>query len=197
MTPMMSFPALAVLTLRDPKEAAAQIMGMNLPRDVLLLAVALVAILNTILSSVSDMIFPVPPPLNALVANPFVFFVIVAGGLLLTVYAIFWTGKMLGGEGEVADLLALIVWLQVLRSVAQVAVLVALIAAPFLAGFLVLIAGIATIWIFVNFVSAGLHLNSLLRAFVVVLLGGIALVIGLTMFLSAIGLSSMGVPASV
>jgi hypothetical protein len=46
-------------------------------------------------------------------------------------------------------------------------------------------------------VSAGLHLNSLLRAFVVVLLGGIALVIGLTMFLSAIGLSSMGVPASV
>lgn len=197
MTAAVSWPALAVLTLRDPKQAAALIMGMDLPRDVLWTAVALVAVLNTILSSVSNMIFPVPAPLAGLVTNPLVFFVIVLGGLLLTVYSIFWVGRMLGGQGEVGDLLALIVWLQVLRTVAQVAVLVALVAAPVLASFLVLIAGVATIWIFVNFVNVGLQLNSAMLAVVVVILGAVVLIIGLTIFLSAIGVSSIGVPPNV
>lgn len=196
-TATMSWPALAVLTLRDPKQAAGQIINMDLPRDVLWMAVAFVAAVNTILSAVSNMTFPVPAPLAGLVANPLIFFVVVVAGLLLTVYSIFWTGRMLGGQGEVSDLLALIVWLQVLRCVAQVAVLVALIAAPFLASLMVLIAGIATIWIFVNFVNVGLQLNSAMLAVTVVILGAVVLIIGLTIFLSAIGVSSIGVPPSV
>lgn len=191
-TSALSWPALAVLTVRDPKQAANKIIDMDLPRDVLWMAVALVAALNTILSAISNMILPVPAPLAGLVANPLVFFVIVIGGLLLTVYSIFWTGRMMGGHGEVSDLLALIVWLQVLRSAAQVAVLVTLIAAPFLASLLVLIAGIATLWIFVNFVNVGLQLNSVMLAVTVVILGAVVLIIGLSIFLSATGVLSIG-----
>jgi hypothetical protein len=197
MTMAITLPQLAVLTVRNPKEAATYILGQNLPREALWMALVLVAILNTILSSLSDMLVPVPPPLDAIIANPFVFFVIVAGGLLLTVYAIYWAGRMMGGQGGIEDLLALIVWLQVLRSVAQAAVMVTLVVAPYLASFLVLIVGAATIWIFVNFVNAGLHFNSLIRALVVVIIGGIALMIGLTVFLSVIGVTAVGVPASV
>jgi hypothetical protein len=197
MTQTMSLPQLAVLTLRAPQEAAAYIMRQNLPQEFLWTALALVAVLNTILSALSNMLVPVPPPLDTIVASPFVFSTIVAGGLLLTVYAIYWTGRMMGGQGEVKELLALIVWLQVLRTVAQVAVLVLLIAVPYLASLMVLVAAAVTIWIFVNFVSAGLRFDSLVKALVVVIIGGIALMIGLTFFLSVIGVTAVGVPASV
>ena len=197
MTSAMSFPQLAVLTLRAPQEAASYIMRQNLPPEFLWTALALVAILNTIMSTLSNMLVPVPPPLDTIVASPFVFSTIVAGGLLLTVYAMYWTGRMMGGRGEVNDLLALIIWLQVLRSVAQAAVLALLIAVPYLASVMVLVAAAATIWIFVNFVSAGLRFNSLVKALVVVIVGGIALMIGLTLFLSVIGVTAVGVPANV
>ena len=197
MTSAMSFPQLAVLTLRAPQEAASYIMRQNLPQEFLWTALALVAILNTIMSTLSNMLVPVPPPLDTIVASPFVFSTIVAGGLLLTVYAMYWTGRMMGGRGEVKDLLALIIWLQVLRSVAQAAVLAMLIAVPYLASVMVLVAAAATIWIFVNFVSAGLRFNSLVKALVVVIVGGIALMIGLTLFLSVIGVTAVGVPANV
>lgn len=196
-TTPISFPELAVLTLRDPKTAAQTVVSWNVPREAIWTAIALISVIVTILSTLSNMIFPVPPPLNAIVSNPFMYFAIAAGGFVATVYAIYWAGRLLGGEGNPQELMILLLWLQALRAVAQVAVLIALIMAPVVASFLVLFIGVATLWIFVHFISVGLHLNSLLRAVVVLFVGAIALMAGLTFLLSLVGVSAIGVPLNV
>lgn len=193
----VNWPQLALLTVRAPKEAAAIIMSWQLPRTELWLTAALVAILSTFMSSLSNMLLPVPEPLAGMVNNPFTLFMIVAGGFVVTVHALFWTGRAMGGSDDMSDLLALLVWLQVLRLAAQVIVLLSVLLVPVLAGFLVLIVGIATIWIFLNFISVGLQLNSLMKAVFVLLAGAVAMSLGFSLLLSMIGVSALGVPANV
>ncbi len=197
MTKPMSFPDLALLTVRDPKAAAQIVLAWNVPREALWTAIALISVIVTILSTLSNMIIPVPPPLNGIVGNPFMYCAIAAGGFIATVYAIYWTGRMLGGEGRVEDLMILLLWLQALRAVAQVAVLIGLILAPVLASFLVLFIGVATLWVFVHFINAALRLNSVMRAVAVLFLGAVALMAVLTFLLSMIGVSAVGVPMNV
>ena len=193
----VNWPNLAILTLRDPKAAAAEIMAWQIPRDILWTGVVLVAIINTILSTVSDMLFPIPSPLDGIMANPLTLFAIAAVGFVATIYVLFWSGRLFGAKGGMDDLLVLLLWLQFLRAGAQVAVLVTLMVAPFLATILVLVIGIATIWIFLNFVNIGLHLNSMVRAVMVMGAGVIALALGLSMLFSLIGVDFIGVPSNV
>ena len=192
-----TFPELAVLTLRNPSEAAQIVLGWNLSKEALWTAIAFVSVIVTILSTLSNILFPVPAPLNALVGNPIMYFVVAAGGFVATVHAVFWTGRMLGGQGKLEDLMTLLLWVQALRAVAQLGVLLLLLFAPVLASFFVLFVGVATLWIFVHFISIGLHLNSLWRATVVLFVGALALVVGLSFLLSLIGVSAMGVPLNV
>lgn len=197
MTRAPTFPELAMLTLREPSSAAQIVLGWNLPKEALWTAIALVSVIITILSTLSNLMFPVPPPLNAIVGNPFVYFLIVVGGFFATVHAIYWTGRMMGGSGAIEDLMALFLWLQALRATAQVVVLIAMIVAPVLASLIVLFVAAATLWIFIHFISAGLRLNSIARAFMVLLIGATALVVGLSFLLSLIGVSAVGVPLNV
>lgn len=193
----VNWPQLALMTIRAPKEAAAIIMSWQLPRTELWLTAALVAILSTFMSSLSNMLLPVPEPLAGMVNNPFTLFMIVAGGFVVTVHALFWTGRAMGGSDDMSDLLALLVWLQFLRLAAQVIVLLSVLLVPVLAGFLVLIVGIVTIWIFLNFISVGLQLNSLMKAVFVLLAGAVAMSLGFSLLLSMIGVGALGVPANV
>lgn len=197
MTHSLRFPELALLTLRNPHAASQVILSWNMPKEALWTAVALVSVIITILSTLSNMIFPVPAPLSAIVGNPFVYFLVAAGGFVATVHAIYWTGRMLGGRGAVEDLMVLLLWLQALRAAAQVVVLVLLVLAPALATFLVLFVAAATLWVFVHFISVGLQLNSIFRALVVLFVGAAVLVTGLSFFLSLIGVSALGVPLGV
>lgn len=193
----VNWPQLALLTVRAPKEAAAIIMSWQLPRTELWMAAALVAILSTFMSTLSNALLPVPEPLASMVNNPFTLVMIVAGGFVVTVHALFWTGRAMGGSEDMNDLLALLVWLQVLRAVAQAIILLSVLLVPALAGFLVLIVGIATIWIFLNFISVGLQLNSLMKAVFVLLAGAVAMSLGFSLLLSMIGVSALGVHANV
>lgn len=197
MTQAASFPQLALLTVRDPQAAAAIVLGWHLPREALWTSIGLVSVIVTILSTLSNMLFPVPAPLSAIIANPFVYFLIAAGGFIATVYAIYWCGRMLGGEGAVEDLMVLLLWLQALRAAAQAGVLVLLILAPALASLVVLVVGVATLWIFIHFINIGLRLGSLGRAVVVLIVGALALMAGLSFLLSLIGVSAVGVPLNV
>ncbi len=197
MTQTTNFPQLALLTLRDPTSAASVILGWNLSKEAVWTAIALVSVVITMLSTLSNMIFPVPAPLNAIVGNPFVYFAVAFGGFLATVYAIFWAGRMLGGRGAIDDLMVLLLWLQALRAAAQIAILLCLIIAPVMASFLVLFVAVATLWVFVQFISVGLQLNSLLRAIVVLIIGAAVLIAGLSFLLSLVGFSAVGAPFDV
>ena len=197
MTHALSLPELALLTLRDPKEGARIVLGWKLSREALWTAIFLVGVFTTILSTLGQLIMPLPEPMQALGNRPFVYLVIAVGGFIATVLAVYWTGRMLGGQGDLYDFMTLLLWLQVMRTAAQAFILVALLIAPVLGSFIALFVGVATIWIFVNFISVGLQLDSLWRAVFVLILGAIAFVVGLSFLLSLIGVSAVGVPFNV
>ena len=197
MTRTPTFPELAVLTLREPYQAAQIILGWKLPNEAIWTAIALVSVVITILSSLSNLIFPVdqplPPLLSAIIATPFLYFLIVAVVFIATVHAIYWTGRMLGGTGAIEDLMVLLLWLQGLQTGAQAMVLTAKMIVPVLVGFIQLFVVVAILWILVHFINIGLHLNSIIRAVVVLVVGTSALIFGWRFLLSLIGVSAEGV----
>lgn len=187
---------LARLTLRDPASAGKRIISMNLGRDVLWTGLALVAAANTMILSVSAMILP-PSGLPAFFNSPLAMFVILAGVLVVTVHGIYWTGQALGGQGDLGDVLALLVWLQVLRVGVQLLVTLLIFAAPTLSMVVSLIAAVWALWILLHFIAVAFGFASLGKAAGVLLVATIGLVLGLGLLMSLIGLSIMGGTPSV
>ena len=71
---------LVILTLRNPRQAAEQIIGWHLGRDVLWTALALAAAVNTIIFSLSIVLQPTPE-MPAFFTSPLSMFVLLAGVL--------------------------------------------------------------------------------------------------------------------
>lgn len=197
MTNSLSFQQLAVLTLRDPRTAGEIVLSWNLSKEALWTAIALVGVIVTILAGISNMVMPLPAPLETIGQSPFLYLAIAIGGFLATVHAVYWTGRMLGGRGELHEFMVLLLWLQTLRAVAQAVILTALIVAPMLGSFIALFVGVATLWVFVNFINVGLRFDSLWRSVFVLIVGAIAFMVGLSFLLSLLGVSAVGVPLNV
>lgn len=180
-------------TLRDPKEAAARIMALNLGRDVLWPALALVALVNT---AIVLLLIEVSPPEMALpgyFASPLALFVLLTGLLVIYVHALYWAGRAIGGEGALEELLALMVWLQALRAAAQLLVMVLGTLIPSLGALMSLVIAVWGFWILLNFITVALRLPSLLHALGSLVLGGIGVVIGVGVLLFLFGILAQGV----
>ena len=189
--------ALALLTIRAPQEAAHQILSVYYSRDVLWSALALVGAVNSIIFSVTTQITGPVPTMPAFFNNPLAFFLIYTGMMVMMVHAFYWTGRAMGGVGDLGELLALTVWLQALRAVAQLGLLVLLLLSPALAFLYSIVIGLLGVWILLSFVSVALRLNSLGGAFAVLVVGTLGLALGLVVLGSMIGLTAMGVSANV
>jgi len=133
---------LAITSVKDPGSAARTLIAMGFTTGVLWNALVLVAVANTFLFTLSNMILSGPSPLPALFTIPWVYFAIVAGGLALTALSIYWVGRMMGGQGSLGDILVLIVWMQALRVLVQVVVLILVFVLPLLSAFLVFAAAL-------------------------------------------------------
>ncbi|MEP1353021.1 MAG: Yip1 family protein [Tateyamaria sp.] len=197
---MISWPQLAVDTLRTPKETAAQIMSLRLDRGTLYMALFAVAAVNALLASAPIVLSPggidaaarAALPILALLERPIMFFVIVAGTLVVMIQALFWAGRAMGGTGDMIDLMVLIIWLQALRAVAQVGILVVGFIAPLLASLVALGLQIVAFWLFLHFVSAAMRFDSLFRAFGLLVAVATALFLGMMMLLTLTGFSAGG-----
>lgn len=191
---------LAVETLRDPKGVAQRIIGWHLDRQTLYFALFGVAAINAVLASAPVVLAPgsIDPavqaalPILALLERPFALFAIIAGGLLVMVHGLVWAGRALGGQGDFADMLAVLTWLQALRAAAQAIVLVLSLIVPGIAGLVALAVAIVAFWLLLHFVSAALRFDSLFRAFglLVIVLAG--LFIGMMMLLTLTGVAAGG-----
>lgn len=187
---------LALETIQSPRAAAQKIMNLNLGRDVLWTGLGLVAALNAMIYSVS-LLFADTTLLPPLFANPILFFLIVTGVLVITIHAFHWTGQMLGGQGDLADLLALLVWLQALRAVAQAIVLLLMLLAPVLGQLFSLVVGVLGLWITVNFISEAQGKPGLGHGIAVLVLSAVGIVFGLMILVALIGAGSLGVAPNV
>jgi hypothetical protein len=183
---------LTVLSLTRPAEAARILLAQNLQRETLWTALMLVAVLNTLMFSLSNVLMPGPSPLPQAFNSPAVYFFFVSGGLILIVMSIFWTGRALGGQGSMNDVLVMIVWLQGLRVLVQAAALILMMTIPILSALLVMAAAFIGIWILLHFVDQAHKFNSLGRSAGVLIAAFVAMVLGLSLILSLIGASILG-----
>ena len=187
---------LAVETLRDPQATAAQIMRWQVPRGELYMALLAVSALTALIVGTVSSLGPAPDPelldavpVMALFQRPLALFVLTAGGLIVMVHALYWAGSAMGGKGDLGDLIALMAWLQALRVAAQVVILVLSAIVPGIAGLLALVVMIVAFWLMLHFISAALHLGSLLRAFGILIAVSAALLLGLMFMITLFGLA--------
>ncbi|WP_370401421.1 Yip1 family protein [Sulfitobacter sp. JB4-11] len=182
-------------TLRQPRLAAEMIMGLGLKRDVLWTALALGAALHALVLQLVLSVSEPAMPLPGYMSMPLVLFVLIAGVMVIYVHALHWAARALGGKGELWDMLAVIVWLQLLRATAQLILLVVSLAMPLLGMVLALVVGVWGLWILFNFIAAAGRLPTAGHGIAVVVMAAVGLVLGLSIFLSLIGLSAQGVPS--
>ncbi|MFB9150628.1 YIP1 family protein [Roseovarius ramblicola] len=183
-------------TLFRPHVAARALMEMRLPRQELWLSLGLVSILNAFVYSLSLQLNPPADPAVALMPPafhaPVLFALFLFGALAITVVALYHVGLGLGGAAvSMDDLLVLVTWLQVLRLMVQIVIVVLAFAAPVLAAMAVMVAAIWGAYILVGFVDAAHRFGNMFKAAGVILLSLVAMVIGLSAVLSLIGIVVM------
>lgn len=179
-------------TLREPAAAAGVILDTPLARSTIYMALIAGAALNAVVTGISLQLFPLPEQWPGFVSNPFTYFVIVAGGLLLFVQLLAWAGRALGGEGDIQDLLKLMVWLQFVRVALQAIGLVVTVLLPLLGGLYSIAMLALSLWIVLHFIKAGHRLSSLGGAALVLFITMVGLIVGLSLLLSLTGLGPMG-----
>lgn len=183
---------LAIVTVKDPQTAARQLIAMDLDRGTLWLALFLMAVLNTLLHGLSNLLVQGPSPIPAVFDSPAVYFFFVAGGLVLIVVTLFWAGRAFGGEARMEDIMVIIAWLQFMRVLVQIVALILLVTIPVLSAVLVLAAAIIGLWILVHFVNQAHQFDSLGKSVGVLIVAFIGMVLGVSVLLSLIGVGAVG-----
>jgi hypothetical protein len=168
-------------------------MSMGLGRDVLWTALALVAVINTFLILLIVATSSATMPLPGYFDKPLTLFVLIAGLMVVYIHAMYWVGLAVGGKGALMDVLAVVVWFQVLRAIAQAAVVLLSLAIPPLGAILSLVVAGWGIWIFLSFLAEALNLRSLWHGVAVVCVAFIGIVMGMAVLIAMIGGAAQGV----
>ena len=179
---------LAVLSLTAPKDAARRLIAFDLDRDTLVLAAALVVVLNALSFGIAQALVPG----GMLILSPVGFGLLLILSMATTILALTWAGRWLGGAARTRDMAVLVIWLQGLRVLVQVATIVLLFVSPALVQLTSIAATVAAAWIMVNFVDHVQGFGSLGKAFLSVVLGLLLLGVVTTAVFSMLGLTSQG-----
>jgi len=191
------FQTLVVQTLRTPDEAATRLLALNLPRRWLWMAMALMCVLNSIVYSVSLQLSPpsdpaalamIPPAFQ----SPVLFTMFLFGALVITVFVLQWIGQAMGGKAELGDILVLLTWLQVMRFLFQLSILILSLVSLTLSAVLVLVGSIWAIYILAVFLNTAHRFDNLGKALGVMVLALVSIAVGLTLILGALGAAILG-----
>ncbi|GAA6175279.1 YIP1 family protein [Sulfitobacter pacificus] len=180
-------------SLRNPRGAARLIMAMRLGREALWTALALVAVINSFLVLLIVHTSATPIPLPGYFEKPLTLFVLIAGLLVVYIHAMYWAGLAVGGKGDLMDVLAVVVWFQVLRAIAQAAIVVMSLAIPPLGGLLSLVVAVWGLWIFLSFLAEALGLKSVWHAVAVLCVAFVGIVLGVVVLIAMFGGAAQGV----
>ncbi len=185
--------ALFWLTIRDPAEAALAIMSRPVARQIGWMILALGILLNVFAHFLTLAMFPAPEEFAApLLNSPFLYAFVMGGGLIILIFAFFWGGQAIGGKGRFDDLLLALGWLQYMRFVVQLLVLILMIVLPNLALMVAMGVGLYSIWVVLHFINTIHGFGSLGKTFVLLLITSLVLVLGMTMLLSLTAATAIG-----
>lgn len=181
---------LARFTVQSPREGARMVMQANLPIPARWVALALMAVVSSVVAHLSMGLMPTEAQaqMGGMMASPISTAIFQAGLMVVSVHAVFWIGRWRGGRGSFADALILVGWLQFILLILQVVQIVAQIILPPVSNLI----GFASIgiflWLLSNFI-AELHG---FRSVFMTMLGVLATLFAAGFVLSFILLAAIG-----
>ena len=181
---------LAQNSLRDPALAVRQLQSLNLPMQARWMALAVVVALSAILGTLAMQIFPQPAEggLDIPVLSPLVLAVLRAGVIVLTAWLIATVGRAFGGQGDFPDSLLIVIWLEFLLLIAQVAQVVLMLVLPSLGDVLSMAALMVIAWPSVQMIKALHGFSSAIQVFIGMIGTTLLILIFLTVLAGAFGL---------
>ena len=189
--------SLVILTITDPAQAAQMLLASRFSRHVLWNALALAVVLNALIYSAQEMLFPLPTDIVIPRLPALAYFFVMLGLQIIFVHVLKIAGKWLGGQGGLHDILVLVVWLQLLQVLVQVVMTVLFVFTPVFAGLLNLAIMLFSIYILANFINEAHQLKSVWRAFGVLLMASAIIALALSFLLGLAGPSLLGSSANV
>ncbi|AGI69043.1 hypothetical protein OAN307_c35700 [Octadecabacter antarcticus 307] len=190
------------LTVRAPATASALVKAAKLPLGVSMMMIALAGIVSGLSSGILDYLSGAPPVEFLLADGQTVMFdrsgplaqgIYAVGTGLALGFAIFQVGKRMGGQGGLADIMAVTAVLQLVMMVILLAQTLALLFMPLL-GFGLLVFGLYVFFRGLGHaVNIGHSFNSLGTSTGVIALSFVALVILAFLVVSVLGIGPVGV----
>jgi hypothetical protein len=178
-------------SILEPTKMAQKAIALNLPREALWTALALIAVLNVILLALLQMLSPAPIAFEeqAFALSPFAYVAIIGVFLVLLVAATFQIGKMMGGVGTFTATLAIIVWFQSVSLTLEAIQLVLVLISPAIASIFGILSLGALIWCIVNFVNVLHGFENMGKALTTIVLAliGTALCAGIVLAILGVG----------
>lgn len=181
---------LVVQSVSAPREAAANILALQLGRTDVLWMMVLASVLNSIAFFVT-LLVTTSGQTDALLPflSPFSMTIVVFGLLLASSALLHRIGAFLGGQARFTQVLALVTWLQYLRFLLQIVGLVLMLVLPGLATTALILFGVYGIWILLNFLTIANGFESNLKSLAVLVISFFALSMIFSVLLSAIGIN--------
>ncbi len=187
------FVGLTRLSLRNPREAARQIMRIGAAFDtgVLWMALVLVAVLSSILTHLAVAMMPMPEQAAAggLVFSPIRTAVIQLALMAAVVQAMVIVGRWRGGHGTQGQALSLMIWLQTVLLALQLMQIVALMLIPPLADLIGIVAMVLFLVLLTLFVAELHGFRSALSVFFGILATLFVMAFALAILMVLLGIS--------
>lgn len=186
---------LVVLSIREPRAAARIVTGYSDQREVLWTAGALVVVLNSLVYGLSQVAYGAQTPVISL--GPGLFALLLAATLPLIAFAFSAVGRLMGGQASMAQVATVLIWLQGLRALAQMVILLMLLVSPALSGLMVLAVVALGFYMTLMFIDEAHRFYNLFATAGTLILGVIGLGVALSLLLGVAGVSPTGISGNV
>lgn len=183
---------LIVQSFTQPRQVAEYLIRRQLSRANLWLIFGLVTVLSALVLSAVAAVTPTPPDVQSLTLSPWVAAIFVGAVMLILVFSLFYVGRWIGGTGSLDDTILMISWHQGITVAFQVAQLVLVLLSPSLGAFANLIGIIFLFYVLLQFIDVLHGFASLAKSFGAFALAMVAMMFGLAILMSVLGISAVG-----
>lgn len=170
---------------REPRQAAADVIALDVPRESIVPGVLLIVVISALINAAAEFVSPSAiGAISHFQMTVFLLFLIVSFA-----FSICKVGQAMGGNGSCQQSILLAVFFQAIFIPAQVLQIVLMAVAPFLAGLFAVFLFFFGIWVNVNFIAALHGYPSLGKAFGVLILASIVVAVAMLFVTPLLGIS--------
>ncbi len=180
-------------TLTRPRTGAKDIIALNFSTQVLWMALTLISI--TMSAMVSGMFHMMPLPADPagevirsmlFYSSPIGFALLNLGNAVLSIFVLFWSGRLFGGTGEIRDVLSVIVLFQATVIALLLIIAVASMLLPIISALAFILFAVWAIWAMITMIDVAHGFQSIGKAIAVFLMATFVVPFGLSVILGAV-----------